>query len=347
VSKAPRPRVLICEDSRTYAAALQRVIEHDGLLDVVGVARSAEDAIAAVGRLTPDLVTMDIELPGMSGLEAVERIMGVAPVPILVLSGRVGPDSQASAAALSAGALDALPKASVDLLDPGGAGADAFRRRLTLMSGTRVIRHPRGGRDRPATRVNGSTRPARAIGVCSSMGGPQALLELLGSLPGSFPLPILIAQHITIGFADGLAEWLDASVPLPVRIGRAGETVGRGVWLAPDDAHMLLDPGGVLALRKGTPSDRNVPSGDVLLGSLAATLGRDAVAVVLTGMGRDGAEGTAAVRAAGGLTIAQDEASSVIYGMPRAAAERGVDRVLSLTDIGTELCSLTLRKAER
>ena len=171
---------------------------------------------------------MDIELPGMSGLEAVERIMSVAPVPILVLSGRVGPDSQASAAALAAGALDALPKGSVDLLDPGGAGADAFRRRLTLMSGTRVIRHPRGGRSAPVARVNGAARPARAIGICSSMGGPHALLELLGSLPRSFPLPILIAQHITIGFADGLAHWLDSSVPLPVQIGRAGEAVSAG-----------------------------------------------------------------------------------------------------------------------
>lgn len=347
MTKAARPRVLICEDSRTYAAALQRVIEHDGELDVVGVARSAEDAIAAVGRLTPDLVTMDIELPGMSGLEAVERIMGVAPVPILVLSGRVGSDSQASAAALSAGALDAVAKCSVDLLDPGGAKADAFRRRLTLMSGTRVIRHPRGGRQRPAARVNGSVRPARAIGVCSSMGGPQALLELLGSLPASFPLPILIAQHITIGFAAGLAQWLNASVPLPVRIGRAGEGVERGVWLAPDDSHMLLDPGGRLALRRGVPADHNVPSGDVLLGSLAANLGRDAVAVVLTGMGRDGAAGTAAVREAGGFTIAQDEATSVIYGMPRAAALSGVDRVLPLSEIGSELCNLTLRAAER
>jgi two-component system chemotaxis response regulator CheB len=343
VTEPRRPRVLICEDSRTYAAALQRVIEHEGLLDVVGVARSAEDAIAAVGRLAPDLVTMDIELPGMSGLEAVERIMGVAPVPILVLSGRVGTDSQAAAAALSAGALDALPKASVDLLDPGGAGAHSFRRRLALMSGTRVIRHPRRGRGRPVARVNGSTRPARAIGVCSSMGGPQALLELLSSLPGSFPLPILIAQHITTGFGDGLAEWLDASVPLPVHTGRAGETVERGVWLAPDDAHMLLDAGGRLALRPGLPSDHNVPSGDVLLGSLAATLGRDAVAVVLTGMGRDGAEGVAAVRAAGGFTIAQDEGTSVIYGMPRAAAERGVDRVLPLPEIAAELCNLTPR----
>jgi two-component system chemotaxis response regulator CheB len=345
VTKPPHPRILICDDSRTYAAALQRVIEHDGRLDVVAVARSAEDAIAAVGRLAPDLVTMDIELPGMSGLEAVERIMGLAPVPILVLSGRVGPDSQASAAALSAGALDALAKGSLDLLDPGGANADAFRRRLTTMSGTRVIRHPRGGQQRPAARVNGASRPARAIGVCSSMGGPHALLELLGSLPGSFALPILIAQHMTTGFAEGLARWLDTSVPLPVQIGRAGELAERGVWLAPDDAHMLLDAGGRLALRPGSPSDHNVPSGDVLLGSLAATLGSDAVAVVLTGMGRDGAQGVAAVRASGGFTIAQDEATSVIYGMPRAAAAAGVDRVLPLTEIGAELCSLTLRSA--
>jgi two-component system, chemotaxis family, protein-glutamate methylesterase/glutaminase len=345
MTEAQRLRVLICEDSRTYAAALQRVIEHDGRLDVVGVARSAEEAIAAVARLTPDLVTMDVELPGMSGIEAVERIMDVAPVPILVLSGRVGPHSQASAAALSAGALDAVPKGSVDLLDPGGPGAEAFRRRLTLMSGMRVIRHSRGGGRQPATRARASTRAARAIGVCSSMGGPQALLELLGSLPGSFPLPLLIAQHITTGFAEGLAQWLDASVPLPVRIGRAGENPAHGVWLAPDDAHMLLQRGGQLALREGTPADHYVPSGDVLLSSMAAALGRDAVAVVLTGMGRDGAEGVTAVRAAGGLTIAQDEATSVIYGMPRAAAERGVDRVLPLHEIGAELCDLTLRRA--
>jgi two-component system chemotaxis response regulator CheB len=323
------------------------VIEHDGLLDVIAVSRSAEDAIASVARLAPDLITMDIELPGMSGLDAVERIMGVAPVPILVLSGHVGPDSQASAAALAAGALDALPKDSVDLLDPGGASAAAFRRRLAMMSGMRVIRHPRGREQRPLERTNGATRQARAIGICSSMGGPHALLELLGSLPGSFAIPILIAQHITTGFADGLARWLDTSVPLPVQIGRDGATVERGVWLAPDDAHMLLEPSGTLALRQGTSSDRNVPSGDVLLCSLAETLGRDAVAVVLTGMGRDGADGTVAVRAAGGFTIAQDEATSAIYGMPRAAAERGVDRVLSLTDIGTELCNLTLKGAER
>jgi two-component system chemotaxis response regulator CheB len=342
-----RPRVLICEDSRTYAAALRRVIEHDGALEVVSVAHSAEEAIDAVGRLSPDLVTMDLELPGVSGLEAVERIMGAAPVPILVLSGRVGPGSRDSAAALAAGALDAVAKCSLDLLEPGGKGAIAFRRRLALLSGTRVILHPRGLRQRSAERINGASRAVQAVGICSSMGGPHALLELLGKLPGTFPLPILIAQHITTGFGSGLALWLDKSVALTVRVARAGEPAEAGAWLAPDDAHLLLDAGRRLALRTGVPSERHVPSGDVLLQSLAANLGRDAVSVVLTGMGSDGAEGTAAVRAAGGFTIAQDEASSAIYGMPRAAAERGVDRVLPPSAIARELCNLTLRAVER
>jgi two-component system chemotaxis response regulator CheB len=345
VTQTRRPRVVICEDSRTYAAALQRVIEHDGALDVVAVSRSAEEALATIARLSPDLVTMDIELPGMSGLDAVERIMSVAPVPILVLSGRLGGDSQVSASALAAGALDAMPKCSVDLLDPGGADACAFRRRLRMLSDTRVIRHARGGGSRAAERVGGGSRFARAIGVCSSMGGPHALLELLGSLPGSFAIPILVAQHITVGFGEGLAHWLDASVELPVRIAQAGESVGRGVSIAPDDAHMLLDQHGRIELRPGSPADRTVPSGDVLLHSLVAAHGRDVVSVVLTGMGRDGALGTAAVRAAGGFTIAQDEATSAIYGMPRAAAEQGVDRVLPLSGIGAELRRLTLRLA--
>jgi two-component system chemotaxis response regulator CheB len=331
---------VICEDSQTYAAALQRLIEQDGELDVVAVARSAEDAIAAVERLHPDLVTMDIELPGMSGLEAVERIMGLAPVPILVLSGRLDSDAQASAAALAAGALDALPKDAVDLLHPAGAEAHAFRRRLATLSGTRVIRHSRGRRP-PPDQPAGPRRRAQAIGICCSMGGPHALLELLSSLPATFPVPILVAQHMAVGFAASFARWLDASVPLGVQIARAGEQIACGVLIAPDDAHLLLAADGRTALRRPTSAEPNVPSGDLLLKSLAATLGHDAVAVVLTGMGRDGALGTAAVRTAGGFTIAQDEATSAIYGMPRAAAEAGVDRVLPLGAIADELRTLT------
>jgi two-component system chemotaxis response regulator CheB len=335
--------VLICEDSRTYAAALQRLVEHDLDLEVVAIAVSAEEAIAAVSRLSPDLVTMDIELPGMSGLEAVERIMSVAPTPILVLSAHAEPSSGNSAAALAAGALDALAKDSLDLRDPASPAAAVFRRRLAILSTTRVIRHPRG-RDRRVERcADALTRPARAVGICSSMGGPHALLELLGALPCAFALPILVAQHISTGFADGLAHWLDSSVELPVRLVQGGEHVTSGVWLAPDDAHLELAADGTLTLRPPTSSDRNIPSGDVLLQSLATVLGRDAVSVVLTGMGRDGADGSAAVRAAGGFTIAQDEATSAIYGMPRAAAERGVDLVLPLAEIATTLQTLRTR----
>lgn len=338
-----RPRVLICEDSPTYAAALRRVIEHDLELDVVGVSRSAEEAIAAVARLSPDLLTMDIELPGMSGLEAVERIMGIAPTPILVLSGGVHARSPTCAAALAAGALDALAKDSLDLLDPASPASAAFRRRLTLMSSTRVIRHPRGRSRRAEGRAVGPTRPARAVGICSSMGGPHALLELLGALPATFSVPILIAQHISAGFAEGLAHWLDSSVELPVRRALGGEHLSSGVWLASDDAQLELAADSTLALRPPLACDHNVPSGDVLLESLAAVLGRDAVSVVLTGMGRDGAAGSAAVRAAGGFTIAQDAATSAIYGMPRAAAELGVDLVLPLSEIAAELLTLRAR----
>lgn len=344
-----RPRVLICDDSQTYAAALQRLIEHDGELDVVAVARSAEDAITAVGRLHPDLVTMDIELPGMSGLEAVERIMGIAPVPILVLSGHLAADAVDSAAALAAGALDALPKQSVDLLHPAGEAADAFRRRLAMLSKTRVIRHPRGRRRFPPLSQSEviAPRPARAIGICSSMGGPHALLDVLTELPASFPVPILVAQHMAAGFAEGLARWLDSSVPLEVQIARHGDEIGAGVWIAPDEAHLMLDAAMRAVLRPPAPADTNIPSGDVLLMSLASALGRDSVAIVLTGMGRDGAAGIAAVKAAGGFTIAQDEATSAIYGMPRAAAEQGVDRILPLGAIPRELCALAPQAAAR
>jgi two-component system, chemotaxis family, protein-glutamate methylesterase/glutaminase len=333
-----RPRVLICEDSKTYAAALARVVEHGGDLELVGVARTAEEAIAALPRLRPDVITIDLELPGMSGLEAVEQIMSAAPLPILVLSSLARAGSAQAAAALAAGALDALSKDDLPLADPDATAASSFRRRLALLSGVRVIHHPRARIQRLGTRPR--TRSARAIGVCASTGGPAALVTVLSSLPVGFPVPVLVAQHVAAGFADGLAQWLRSSLELPVRVAADGVRAEPGVWLAPEGAHLLLDAGGRVRLDDRTPAGPYVPSGDVLLRSLARSVGRDAVAVVLTGMGRDGAEGAEAVRAAGGLAIAQDEASSVVFGMPKAAAERGVDVVLPLSAIGGELAAL-------
>ena len=332
-------RVLICEDSRTYAAGLSRLLERDPEIDIVGVCSTAEQALARLPQLKPDLVTMDLELPGMSGVEAIEQIMGAAPVPILVLSGHVNGASETAISALAAGALEALPKASVDLADFDGPNAVALRRRVKLLSGVPVIRHPRARLRERAVPASWK-RVASVIGIVASTGGPPALAKVLASLPDGYPIPILVVQHIAAGFVEGFATWLDGQVALPVRVAADQAKLAPGVWIAPEGAHLTLNAANRLILDRETVSGPHRPSGDVLLASLAGSAGRAAVGVVLTGMGRDGALGVEALREAGGFTIAQDEASSAVFGMPRAAADRGADTVLALEDIGSRLIGL-------
>jgi two-component system chemotaxis response regulator CheB len=331
-------RVLICEDSRTYAVGLSRLLERERTIDVVAVCESAEEAIERISALKPDLVTMDLELPGMSGEDAIEQIMSVVPVPILVISGHVEHRSHAAMSALAAGALDALPKSELDFRDPDSASAYAFRQRVKVLSGVKVIRHPRG-RLRERGMLPLSVRTASAIGICASTGGPQALAAILGGVPATFAIPILVVQHISAGFTEGFASWLDGEVPLPVRLGYTGAKPGPGVWIAPEGAHMVLGGTG-LELDERTPHGLHRPSGDILLSSIAAIAGSGAVAVVLTGMGRDGAEGVAEVQRAGGLTIVQDAETSAVFGMPRAAAEHGAELVLPLAEIAPHMCAL-------
>jgi two-component system chemotaxis response regulator CheB len=343
-----RTRVLICEDSRTYATALARTLEYGGEIEVIGVRTTAEGAIADLARLEPDLITMDIELPGISGLEAVEQIMSVRPTPILVLSSHVGDGNDAAAAALAAGALEAISKDDLALREPESAASAAFRRRVRLLSRARVIRHPRArltGR-----KASAPTRPAprgTVIGVCASTGGPQALAALLTAIPASYPAPILVVQHISAGFTEGLVRWLDDAAPLPVRLAEDAARLEPGVTVAPDGAHLVLHPGGVLELDRASPAGLHRPSADVLLRSIAETARSGGVAVVLTGMGRDGADGLGAVRDAGGLTIAQDEATSAVFGMPKEAAKRGAELILPLEEIAGVLTSVALERRRR
>lgn len=337
-------RVVVCEDSATYRRALVRALEHGGRLEVVGAFETAEATLAALTGLSPDLVTMDLELPGMQGLEAVEEIMGTLPMPVAVVSSHVGAQSEAAAAALAAGALEAVGKDGLDLLDPGSVSAAALRRRLEVVSRARVIRHPRARLRTQASRTNarpGASRTIAAIGICASTGGPQALATLLGALPATFPIPLLVVQHIGAGFIEGFARWLEGSIALPARLAREGAPLEPGVTVAAEGAHLVLSRERQIHLDRSGPARLHRPSGDALLTSLAAVLGSRAAGVVLTGMGRDGAEGVAAMVAAGGLTVAQDEASSAIFGMPQAAAERGAARVLALADIAAELRGLT------
>ena len=181
-----------------------------------------------------------------------------------------------------------------------------------------------------------STRCASVIGICASAGGPQALVAVLSEIPATFAIPILVVQHIAPGFIEGFARWLDDQVPLPVRLAGAGRS-GPGIWVAPDKSHLALDGANRLVLDAGEHAGPHRPSADALLRSIAAGAGADGVAVVLTGMGRDGADGLEAVKRAGGLTMTQDEASSAVFGMPRAAAERGAEFVIGPATIGQRL----------
>jgi len=215
----------------------------------------------------------------------------------------------------------------------------AFRRRVKLLSRARVIRHLRAGfQVGPAAR--GLARRSSVIGVCASTGGPQILARLLQALPADYPIPLLIVQHIGTGFTKGLADWLSQTVRLPVAIAADGASAGPGAWIAPDGAHLKLTASGELRLDRHTIVGRHRPSGDALFESIAAAVGKTGVAIVLSGMGADGAAGAVSVRDRGGLAIAQDKESSAVYGMPKAALDLGVSVVLTPGEIAAALLAL-------
>jgi two-component system chemotaxis response regulator CheB len=335
-------RVAVCEDSRTFAFALRRFLEREGELEVVGVYRTAEALLEALPNLRADLVTMDLELPGMDGVSATTEIMRSRPLPIVVVSDHAGRASERAAAALAAGAVDALHKSRFRLDEPDEARSVALRRRLGRLSRTaprrRTSRAP--GPQAPSKRLAAGRRAASLVTIAASTGGPAALVTVLETLPATYPVPLLVVQHMSPGFTEGLVAWLDKQIPLPVRLALAGASLGRGVVVAPDGAHLVIEPSLRLALDRDTPAGPHRPAADVLMRSAAQTAGRGAVGIVLTGMGRDGAQGIAAIRVAGGLTIAQDEGTSVVYGMPRAAAQQGAELILPLAGISAALGSL-------
>lgn len=331
-------RVLVCDESPDYAQSLAGFLGATGELEIVGVYGTGEETLAALERLAPDLITMDLDLAGMGGLRAIEAIMRARPVPIVVVSDAAGRGSERAAQALAAGALEALPKALLRLDDPAGPPAVALRHRLRRLARNGAKRTPvPAATPSPSLTSRGT---ASVVGLCASAGGPAALELVLGELPADYPLPILVVQHITTGFMEGLVRTLDQRSRLPVRIASDGQDAGPGVWFPPDDAHLVLEPGMRLRLDRETVVGAHRPSADVLLQSIASTAGPCGLGVVLTGMGRDGARGVEAIRRSGGSVIAQDEATSAVFGMPRAAAEAGADTVLGLPQIPGALARL-------
>ncbi len=343
----PRIRVLVVEDSLTMRRRLVEILAADPDLEVVGEAADGAEAIAQCRALRPDVITLDLVLPGVDGLAVAEQIMAHQPTPILVVSAADNRGEHFQTyAALAAGALEVLEKPTGH--EPGQEWERRLVARTKLVSRVKVITHLRGRlplRD-PATdavrRQHAAARGFAAVAIGTSTGGPGALMRLLGGLDAAFPVPVLAVIHIGSPFGEGFARWLDQHSPL--RVGHAvdGEplpTGGGRVIVAPPESHLALRDGH-LRLTRDEPRHSCRPSVDVLFESLAA-LGARAIGCLLTGMGKDGARGLLAMRHAGATTIAQDEATSVVYGMPREAAEIGAaGRVLPLDGIAAELTRL-------
>lgn len=339
-------RVLIAEDSVTIRELLVTVLRADPEIEIVGTVKNGRDAIQQVKRLRPDVVTMDVNMPELDGFEATKRIMIETPTPIVIISASVDVrDVKISMNALCAGALALLEK-------PPGMDSPHFKEAIAhlistvkAMAGVKVIRHwpmravpqrsPRAANTPPSAQVRG-------IAVAASTGGPAALARILGDLPAQFPVPILIVQHITGGFVDGLASWLNTACALKVQVAKNGDPLAPStVYLAGDGAHMGVSPNSRIKLDDARPINGFRPSATYLFESVGKVFGPSAVAVILTGMGQDGVEGLRAVRTTGGRVVAQDESSSIVFGMPGAAIAQGlVDNVLPVYSIGEWLTAM-------
>lgn len=383
--------VLIADDSPVVREILKDMIAGEPDLEVIGEAHHGREAVELVESLRPDIITMDILMPVMNGLEAVEEIMAYFPTPILVFSSAVDDkELDVTFQAIARGALDVMEKPKV----PGGEQYENIRRdflaKLRMLSRIHVIPHLKGKRKKDRGRPAGQApapnhhhpapepadgrspdrrarRPAAAkegpvaapppeplprelmpeagwiempprdlvkrklVAVGASTGGPKALVQIFQRLPRSFPVPLLAVQHIAPSFAQGLVNWLDRESALSVKIAEDKARPEPGcAYVSPTGVHLVVERG-LLRLTDGAPVNSCRPSVDVLFSSVAESFGEYAVGVLLTGMGKDGAEGLLAMKKRGAFTIIQDENTSVIFGMPKAALDLGAqDQVVSL-----------------
>ncbi len=327
-------RILIADDSLLVRTILRDALNSSGDMRVIGEAGDGAEAAHLVEVLKPDIVIMDILMPVMGGLEATETIMAKSPVPILILSSTLDDkDVKLAFTAIKKGALDVMGKPSLN----GAASQEEFISRLfekiRLLSRIKVIHHIQRSKGPAVTvPVKGSFRTILAIGA--STGGPKAVMSIVKSLPAGFKGAVFIVQHISSGFAKGFAHWLDLESHIPVRLARSGDIPLPGeVLVAPTDCHMVLENGAIRFLDT-PPVNCCRPSIDVFFNSIAPGKARDTVGVLLTGMGKDGAQGLSKLRSSGALTIVQDEKSCAVFGMPKAAIALGAaDEVLNIDEI--------------
>jgi two-component system chemotaxis response regulator CheB len=336
----PPIKVLVVDDSAAARQIITAILSQDRNIRIIGEASNGREAVEQVLKLQPDLVTLDLEMPIMNGIEALERIMAAHAVPVLVISGQGS--AQTAYAAISRGALDVLSKSEINPANP-----IELINKIKLLAGVKVITHLR----RENLNNEGQelrlappkpTDNYKIVAIASSAGGPKALAELFSQFPPDFPCPVVIAQHIAEGFEVGLADWLNKIAPLKVKVAEEGETLNADVvYISPSQRHVKVNSLHKIVLVERKPPDLYHPSCDLLLTSVAHTYGKASIGVILTGMGNDGVQGMTMIRAAGGVTIAQDERTSAVFGMPKAAIASGcIDKILPLDKIAGEIIHL-------
>ncbi|QWR76573.1 chemotaxis-specific protein-glutamate methyltransferase CheB [Candidatus Magnetomonas plexicatena] len=340
-----RIKVLIVEDSPVAVLALKRMLATSDEIEVVGTARHGKEGLEMIPRLNPDVICTDLHMPVMDGLEFTKEIMARHPLPTLVVSVSVGEShTQNVFQLLQAGAIDVFPKPQGALIDQTGEFSAELVSKIKVLSG--VIPFSKQKRQKavaagvfppalhPAKAVSVSlTKDLRMIVIGASTGGPQALEVILKALPHDFPLPIVCVQHISDGFLESLVEWLAKACKVRVVIVKNNELpMPSTVYFAPDHKHVTFNSEGRFLLTDAPPVDGHRPSVTVTMASLAERYQRGAMAVLLTGMGRDGADGMLSVSRVGGTTIAQDKDSSIVFGMPEQAIRLGAAKYV--LDIG-------------
>ncbi|MFH1501861.1 MAG: chemotaxis protein CheB [Candidatus Eisenbacteria bacterium] len=332
-------RAIVADDCESKRSALREAIDGDPSVSVVATVGSGEELVAEAVRTRPTVVVMGVGMETLGGLAAIQELMATRPTPIVVVGSNGDADRAFGMAALKRGALDYAAARDRGIMD-----AALLLSRVRVCARVSVITHPRS-RSRetpPAARL---PRPGqyKIIGIAVSTGGPPALMQLLSRLPADLPVPVVIVQHIPEGFSQGLTSWLNAGCSLKVVEARDGMIPEGGtVYIAPAGKHLVVTRERRMRLEEaGFDECFHKPSADVMLRSLAETYGSGVIGVIMTGMGRDGVDGMRAIQDAGGLTLAQDEASSLIYGMNKIAADAGwISHIVPLGGIAERLTTI-------
>jgi two-component system chemotaxis response regulator CheB len=342
----------VVDDSAFMRTALSRMIAYDPQILAVGTAVSGTEALEKIPSLNPDVVTLDMEMPGIDGLETLRRIMAQFPRPVIMVSSITVKDAEATFRALEAGAFDYVPKqlssTSLSVLHIREDLIEKIKSAAVSVHSTENTEWPR----KPPRPVElpmkmGSHSIPAIIAVGISTGGPKALQQILPALPADLPAPIVIVQHMPSGFTAPFANRLNTLCAATVREASNGENADAGVvYIAPAGCHMTVDRSPNSRPRiclSGKPENQlHVPSADVMMQSVASAFGPLAMGIIMTGMGSDGAQGMSAIQREGGFTVGQDEATCAVYGMPRVCAEMGIlDRVVPLSQIPYEIMQAT------